>query len=126
LSYIRILRSLYYTLILKIIRGNKNFNNKFKKSILINFKSFNNYIIYILKDNKVIIIRDIIIKEELNYKDNYKLKEDYNTLLKLKSLNYKDYISIYNKEPLNNKEDLYNISDDKLSLLIILKISKTR
>jgi hypothetical protein len=37
---------------------------------------------------------------------------------------------MYNKAPLveenNNKEDLYNISKDELSLLIILKTARTR
>jgi len=83
-------------LILKIIKGGKNFSNKSKKDILVRFESFNNFIVYILEDNKVIIIRDIIIKEELNYK------------------------MIYNKKLINNNNnDIYN--DDKLSLPIILK-----
>ena len=122
LSYIRILRSLYYTLIFKIIKGRKNFNNKFKKGILIRFKSFNNFIIYILEDNKVIITWNIVIKEGLNYKEDYKLEKDYNTFLKVKSLDYNDYISIYNKETINNNEnneDIYN--NNELSLFIIFK-----
>ena len=105
----------------KITRGNKNFNNKSKKNILVGFKSFNNFIVYILKDNKALIIKDIIIKEELNYKDDYILKKDYNTLLELDLLNYSNYILIYNKEPI---EDINNIKDnyskDELSLFIIL------
>ena len=120
LFYIRILKSLYYTLILKIIKGDKNFNNKSKKNILIRFKSFNNFIIYILENNKVIIIKDIIIKEKLNYKNNYKLEKDYNIFLKIKSSDYNDYILIYNKELINNNNNnIYN--NDKLSLFIILK-----
>jgi hypothetical protein len=87
------------------------------------------FIVYILEDNKVIISRDIVIKEELNYKDNYKLDKDYNTLLELDSPNYNNYISIYNKKPIledisppkNTKDDLYNISDDELSIPIIPK-----
>jgi len=107
-------------LIPKITRRSKNFNNKSKKDILIRFESSNNFIVYILEDNKVIIIRDIIIKEELNYKNNYKLEEDYNAFLEIKSPDYNNYISIYNKEPINNNNnDIYN--DDELSLLIILK-----
>jgi hypothetical protein len=107
-------------LILKIIRGDKNFSNKSKKNILVEFKSFNNFIIYILEDNKVIITRDIIIKEKLNYKNNYKLEKDYNIFLKIKSPDYNDYILIYNKKSINNNNnDIY--SDDKLNLFIILK-----
>jgi hypothetical protein len=121
---------LCYTLVPKQTRGGKNFNNKSKKGILLGFKSSNNFIVYIPEDNKVIITRDIVIKEELNYKEDYKLEEDYNTLLELDSPDYNDYISIYNKAPLveenNNKEDLYNISEDELSLPIIPKTARTR
>jgi len=107
-------------LILKITRGGKNFSNKSKKNILVGFKSFNNFIIYIPEDNKVIITRDIVIKEELNYKNNYKLKEDYNIFLEIKSPDYNDYILIYNKESINNNNN--NIySNDKLNLSIIPK-----
>ena len=107
--YIKILKSLYYILISKIIKEDKNFNNKSKKNILVGFKSFNNCIIYILEDNKVIIIRDIVIKEELNYKNNYKLEKNYNIFLKIKSLDYNNYILIYNKKSINNNNNNNNI-----------------
>ena len=97
----------------KITREDKNFNNKSKKNILIRFKSSNNFIIYILENNKIIITRDIIIKEKLNYKNNYKLKKDYNIILEIKSLDYNNYILIYNKELINN--------NNKLNLFIIPK-----
>ena len=116
LSYISILGLLYYTLIPKITRGDKNFSNKSKKGILVGFESSYNFIVYIPKNNKVIITRDIIIKEDLNYKDDYKLEEDYNTFLKVESPNYNDYISIYNKETINN-----NDNNNELSLPIIPK-----
>ena len=143
LSYIRILGSLCYTLVPKETRGGKNFGNKSKKGILLGFESSNNFIVYIPEDNKVIVTRDIVIKEELNYKDDYKLEEDYNTLLELESPDYNDYISIYNKKPIQDieatrdvdairdidairdaEEDLY--SDDELSLPIIPKKGKQR
>ena len=107
-------------MISKITRGDKNFNNKSKKNILVRFESFNNFIVYIPENNKVIIIRDIIIKEKLNYKNNYKFKEDYNIFLEIKSPDYNDYILIYNKEFINNNNNnIYN--NDKLNLSIILK-----
>ena len=107
-------------MILKITRGGKNFSNKSKKNILVRFESFNNFIVYILEDNKVIITRDIVIKKELNYKNNYKLKKDYNIFLEIKSPDYNNYISIYNKELINNNNNnIYN--NDKLNLFIILK-----
>ena len=112
-------------MISKITRGGKNFSNKSKKDILVGFKSFNNFIVYIPEDNKVIITRDIVIKEELNYKNDYKLEEDYNIFLEIKSPDYNNYILIYNKEPINNNNnDIY--SDDKLSLPIIPKQAKIR
>ena len=107
-------------MISKITRGDKNFNNKSKKNILVRFKSSNNFIVYIPEDNKVIITRDIIIKEELNYKNNYKLEKNYNIFLEIKSPDYNDYILIYNKEFINNNNNnIYN--NDKLNLSIILK-----
>ena len=107
-------------MILKIIKGGKNFSNKSKKDILVGFKSFNNFIVYIPEDNKVIITRDIVIKEELNYKNDYKLEEDYNIFLEIKSPDYNNYILIYNKESINNNNN--NIySNDKLNLSIIPK-----
>jgi len=127
LSYIKILGSLCYTLVPKQTRGGKNFSNKSKKGILVGFESSNNFIVYLPEDNKVIITRDIVIKEELNYKDDYKLEENYNTLLELDSPDYNDYISIYNKKPLiEEEEDIYDISEDELSLPIIPKKGKTR
>ena len=106
----------------KITRGGKNFSNKSKKGILVGFESSNNFIVYIPEDNKVIVTRDIIIKEDLNYKEDYKLEEDYNTFLKVESPDYNDYISIYNKETINNNENNEDIySNDELSLLIIPK-----
>jgi hypothetical protein len=114
--------------------GKKNFSNKSKKGILLGFESSNNFIVYIPEDNKVIISRDIIIKEELNYKDDYKLDKDYNTLLELDLLDYNNYILIYNKKPIledisspkNTKDNLYNISNNELSISIILKRNKIR
>ena len=68
----------------------------------------------------MIIIKDIIIKKELNYKNDYKLKEDYNIFLEIESPDYNNYILIYNKESINNNNNnIYN--NDKLRLSIILK-----
>ena len=108
----------------KITREDKNFNNKSKKNILIRFKSSNNFIIYILENNKIIITRDIIIKEKLNYKNNYKLKKDYNIILEIKTLDYNNYILIYNKESINNNNNNNIYSNDKLNLSIIPKQAK--
>jgi hypothetical protein len=77
LSYIKILRLLTYTLMPKSKRGGKTLFIKANKGILIGFESSNNFIVYLLYENKFIISRDVIIKEKLNYKDDYKLGEDY-------------------------------------------------
>ena len=127
LSYIKILGSLCYILVPKQTRGGKNFNNKSKKGILLGFESSNNFIVYIPEDNKITTTRDIIIKEELNYKEDYKLEEDYNNLLELDSPDYNNYILIYNKTPVIEdiiEEDIY--SEDELSLPIIPKVAKPR
>ena len=100
----------------KITKGDKNFSNKSKKGILVGFESSNNFIVYIPEDNKVIITRDIVIKEDLNYNDDYKLEKDYNTFLEVESPDYNNYISIYNKETINN-----NDNNNELSLPIIPK-----
>ena len=72
IGYIRVLGSLTYSLIPKELRNGK-LNNRANKGILVGFKSSNNYYIYIPKNKKVINTRDIIIKEDLTYKD-----DDYN------------------------------------------------
>ena len=70
IGYIKTLKLLIYILNYKTNKKNK-LNNKNKKRILIGFKSFNNYLIFILKENKVINTKDIIIKENLIYKKDF-------------------------------------------------------
>jgi len=72
IRYIKIINSIVYILISKKI-GKENFNKKYKKGILIEFKSFNNYLIYIQKENKVISFKNYLIKEDLVYNNKYKL-----------------------------------------------------
>ena len=45
---------------------------KVKKRILIGFEFFNNFLIYILENKKVINIKNINIKKNLKYLDKYK------------------------------------------------------
>lgn len=53
---------------------------KANKGILVGFESSNNFLVYIPTLNKVINTRDVLIKEDLEYKEEYKSKENNNTL----------------------------------------------
>ena len=84
IRYFRVLGSLAYTLIPKETRLNSKIVNKANRGIFINYKSNNNFLVYLLFNHKIISIKNLIIKEELNYKEDY-LKEildkDYSSLL---------------------------------------------
>ena len=69
--YIYILGSLYYILVPKEIRKGKIKTKRANKGILVGFKSSNNYLVYIPSLDKNINTKNIIIKEELIYKDIY-------------------------------------------------------
>jgi len=81
ISYFKVLGSLVYTNIPKETRR-KELAPRANKGILVGFNSSNNYLAYIPSLNKVISVRDIIIKEELNYEDDFNTEEDYESLLK--------------------------------------------
>jgi hypothetical protein len=103
------LGSLAYTLILKEKRIRK-LAEKANKGILIKFESFNNYLIYIPSFNKIINIKDILIKEDLNYKDEYIIKEDYNNIIPLNSLKLPSSLKLFNSLNLPNiKEDNFEL-----------------
>jgi len=101
IGYIKIINSIIYTFIPKEVRK-KTFNKKYKKEILIGFKSFNNYLIYIQKKNKVINSKNYLIKKDLVYNNKYKLdKEEYfNPIKDFKD--FKDIISSNNNNFINN------------------------
>ncbi|TVY51035.1 hypothetical protein LCER1_G008632 [Lachnellula cervina] len=67
ISYIKILGSLVYTLVLKETRKYSKLSEKGNKGILIGFKSANNFLVYLPIKNKVISTKNLIIKEDLNY-----------------------------------------------------------
>jgi len=60
-------------LILKEIRKNNKLFIKTNKNIFIRYKSDNNYLIYFFNQNKIISIKDCLIKEDLIYSNNYNL-----------------------------------------------------
>jgi hypothetical protein len=80
IAHIKTLGSLAYTLIPKEQRVGKLYD-KANKGLLVGFESTNNYLVYIPSLNKVISTKDILIKEDLDYKDEYITKEDYDLIL---------------------------------------------
>ena len=80
IGYIKILGLLIYTLNYKVNRKSK-LNIKSKKGILVDFESFNNYLIFILKENKVINTKNIIIKKDFIYKKDFINNKNYNKFL---------------------------------------------
>jgi len=80
IGYIKILKLLVYILNYKKNKKNK-LDNKNKKGILIGFESFNNYLIFIPKENKIINIKDIIIKKDFIYKKFFINNKNYNEVL---------------------------------------------
>jgi hypothetical protein len=103
------LGSLAYTLIPKEKRIGK-LAKKANKGILVGFESFNNYLVYIPSLNKIINTKDILIKEDLNYKDEYIIKEDYSDIVPLDSLKLPSSLE------LPNSLDLPNIREDNSKL----------
>ena len=98
IKYFRVLGSLTYTLIPKETRPKGKIVDKANKGIFISYKSDNNFLVYLLSNNKIISTKNLIIKEELNYKEDYLKevpKEDYSSLLEY--LNEED--SNKNKKP---------------------------
>ena len=74
ISSIKVLGSLCYSLIPKEIRNKQELGklaNKANIGILVGWESSNNYLVYIPKLQKVISTRDVIIKEDLVYRDDY-------------------------------------------------------
>ena len=80
ISHIRVLGSLAYTLIPKDLRSKKGKLGKLalkaNKGILLGFISLNNYVVYIPSEKTVINIRDIVIKEDLLYREDYIQEEN--------------------------------------------------
>ncbi|CZT08621.1 uncharacterized protein RCO7_11723 [Rhynchosporium graminicola] len=73
LNYIRVLGSLTYVLINK--RTNK-FKDKSDRGILIGYKSANNFLVYIPEKRAIISSKNVLIKEDLTFKDEVISKEE--------------------------------------------------
>ncbi|CZT11343.1 uncharacterized protein RCO7_11376 [Rhynchosporium graminicola] len=73
LNYIRVLGSLTYVLINK--RTNK-FEDKSDRGILIGYKSANNFLVYIPEKRAIISSKNVLIKEDLTFKDEVISKEE--------------------------------------------------
>ena len=105
IKYFKVLRSLTYTLIPKDTRPKGKIVDKANRGIFISYKSDNNFLVFLLSNNKIISTKNLTIKEELNYKEDYLkevLKEDYSSLLEYS-----------NEEDFNNKIDQPKIIDLK-------------
>ena len=88
ITSIKILGSLSYSLISKEVRTKGELGklaNKANIGILVGWESSNNYLVYVPNLQKVISTRDVIIKENLVYKDKYiienNIEQDYTKLL---------------------------------------------
>jgi hypothetical protein len=58
-------------LIFKKKRKNRKLSNRTNINLLIDYKSNNNFLVYIFNIRKVISTKNIIIKEELEFNPNY-------------------------------------------------------
>jgi len=77
--------------------------DKANKGIFISYKSDNNFLVYLLSNNKIISTKNLTIKKKLNYKEDYLkevLEEDYSSLLEYS-----------NEEDFNNKNEKPKIID---------------
>ncbi|CZT03146.1 uncharacterized protein RCO7_10055 [Rhynchosporium graminicola] len=73
LDYIRVLGSLTYVLVNK--RTNK-FEDKSDRGILVGYKSANNFLVYIPEKRAIISSKNVLIKEDLTFKDEVISKEE--------------------------------------------------
>ncbi|CZT10415.1 uncharacterized protein RCO7_10536 [Rhynchosporium graminicola] len=80
LNYIRVLGSLTYVLINK--RTNK-FKDKSDRGILIRYKSANNFLVYIPEKRAIISSKNVLIKEDLTFKDEVISKEELESFNKI-------------------------------------------
>jgi hypothetical protein len=94
IKYFRVLGSLTYTLIPKETRPNSKIVEKANRGIFISYESDNNFLVYLPSNNKILSTKNLTIKEDLNYKEDY-----------LKEISDKDYSSLleYSNENFNNK-----------------------
>jgi hypothetical protein len=115
ISYIRILGSLAYVLDPKETRTNTDigkFAHKANKGILIGFRSSKNFLVYIPSTDQVVDSSSIDIKEDLIYKEDYIIDEDYSNLLESSSPDF-DYIQPFT----TSSQTSDNTSDDELGEL---------
>ena len=103
IKYFKVLKSLTYMLIPKETRPKGKIVDKANKGIFISYKSDNNFLVYLLSNNKIISTKNLTIKKKLNYKEDYLkevLEEDYSSLLEYS-----------NEEDFNNKNEKPKIID---------------
>ncbi|CZS99481.1 uncharacterized protein RCO7_11544 [Rhynchosporium graminicola] len=106
LNYIRVLSSLTYVLINK--RTNK-FEDKSDRGILVGYKSANNLLVYIPEKRAIISSKNVLIKEDLTFKDEVISKEELESFDKiLNDCETSDCSNRMISSPINTpKSDLY-------------------
>jgi len=111
IGYLYTLGSLVYIGIPSPLRSKEllgKLTSKSNKGILIGYISSNNFQVYLPSNNKVISTRDIIVKEDLVYNNDFTIKEDYNNLVEEPTL--KEPINGFNNNNEPSKEELESIS----------------
>jgi len=124
IGYIKTLGLLVYILNYKVNRKGK-LDDKSKKGILVDFESFNNYLIFILKENKVINTKNIIIKKDFIYKKDFINNKNYNKFLNNSKLQSNPNVIINNNISSHknlNKNNPLNFNRELTKNIIKIKI----
>jgi hypothetical protein len=111
ISYIRVLGSLAYCLKPKAYRKGK-LDEKAYKGILVGYESSNNFLIYVPSINQVVNTRDVVIKEDLVYKDDDIIENNYSSLLDHSSPDYDIIKPITNTDNDDDKDNNHNDHQD--------------
>ena len=108
IDYIKILGSLAYVLDPKEHRNSTSkigkFTYKANKGILIGFRSSKNFLVYIPSTNQIVDSSSLDIKENLLYKDDYIIEENYSNLLEPSSPDF-DYIKPFSSSQTSTSDN---------------------
>jgi hypothetical protein len=103
-------------LIPKETRPNSKIIEKANRGIFIGYESDNNFLVYLLFNNKILSTKNLIIKEDLNYKEDY-LKEisnkDYSSLLEYSNENFNNKTNQPEATNLEGQEDSHKDSEEE-------------
>jgi hypothetical protein len=129
IDYFRVLGFLTYTLIPKKLRPKRKIIKKSNRGIFISYKSDNNFLVYIPSNQKIISSKNLDIREELNYKDEFledTLEENYSSLIEYSNTDFNNNNIIQPRiSELEDQEIHSDNQEDKLMTeenTIIIKI----